>query len=495
MPIPYIMIRVRDAFGLPVRNAKVSVTLNDKDEFTLHESNDAQGVYEQQVFGPKLTVKVSAGDCFRLTQDLTLTQSLTPPAVTSAFSGGQQESSHYLSSYSRGESTNFNVELQVVMSHLRNFPSTITRNLLPNSIPHFGAPILLSGAAGFNVTEASLSGQGQVFLAERSQAPKMIAIFVPQSLVDKIKALKSENTLQLPFHVMFHPSIPPEYPEDYPFGQKYLDLMDRYLLSNNAPHPAYPFNDRFGFFSKFLALQSNAGSKPCVMVLPIGGRDEQMGTLNTMSAMHLLLHEIRYFLLRQLNVKRPLLDANVGAAAVSGFSAGIRFAGALFANPNDTFFYNKVLKEVYSFDGSFVGPGGDTELSNFCDAVKRWFRGGAEDRALRVYTTNGAWGTHLSSVIGGTPTQGANGSSEAHGPNGSMVIMPTAFWRAFFNTLDADFETKLTNEANLIAAERRKQNKPANPENIKGEIVWSHAHQFIPAKFLEHAKYLQKFEP
>ena len=486
MGVPKLVVRVHNARGGPLDKARVQVT---QDNRPLLPVESFPGTHETPLlenFGD-IVVSTSQGQHFPVSQKLKLAKPATASQLgTATFDGGQEEASHSVDVHNAD--TGPILEYHVVLSHLADATTDAKQKaaalglpfgLGPTSIVRHSTPILNPAPPPFtNATNTTVDPGGQIIFAQGTTTPQLYAIYLPPKLVGKLTSTKSEEEVTLPLHVFFHPTIPQGFKKDsYPFGLSYMNLASRYLLTE-----------------KRLVHQSRAADKETVVLFPVGEIAKEMGTLPSAANMRLMLHEIRYLILRKLGVRRPLLTGVPAALAMSGFSAGIRRLATILNKPDDSIFHDEILKEVYVFDGMFDGRRGRTELQEFCNAIKRWFRKGADNRVVRVYAQNADWISNLEpDVTPATVTTAPNGAREIEAPQGSLVLMPTDWFRANMRLRVPNLEAELQRGADAANAELRKKGKPQKPVDVlKREIVASKAHQSIPETFAEHAATNQK---
>ena len=210
----------------------------------------------------------------------------------------------------------------------------------------------------------SVKPVGRLLFAERSTLPRLLAIWVPDGVIvspDKDKT--DPATKPLNFHLFYHPS-PGVLSGSYPFDFAFMDLIFRYLLYWKVLH-------------KQMTNQHQASGSKAILVFPVGNPSGWNGSLGDQTSVLRLLQEVAFFVQRKHRVPFPLQP--VGRCAVSGFSAGGQYVAKALAGDN-TFFHDTVLAEIYGFDIR-------TDMGNFAARLKAWWRGGANRRAYRIYTT------------------------------------------------------------------------------------------------------------
>jgi len=500
MPL-FLIVHVLDSTYSPLDNAKVEATF---DGVQLGVSLAGLGAFETPFPGDNnsVVVKVTLDGFFPVEQTLKVVKSQKPTFV---FDGDQKVEMRNIDSHSR-DGGGFNLEVFVVLLHIRdalgkvngvNLSGSINLTPGPLKISKVSTPILNADPDIFlNVTAAvPVTPGGKLFFVERTSTPRLIAIYVSNEIIETIKKQEEDKSpITLPYHLFFSPNIPVNPPDDptafhgdYPFSKDYVLLVSRYLLQ--------PFVSPTGFVTtmgKALVHQLELSGKPAILIFPVGGLHVEMGDLPTKANLHRLLPEVNYWLQRTVGVKYPLIAQPVGHLALSGFSSGIRRIAQTFAaTGKDDIFYNTVLKEVYSFDGAFVGPSGKAETADFCNKLTAWFRAGADSRVIRVYTQSADWLKNLKATVGGTPVPAHDGGQELEGSNGTVLLVPTAFWRASLDRANPGFEATI--EA-LVRAQmlKRKEDLKLLPANITKQYN-AIGHQLIPARFFEHAAENRKF--
>ena len=119
------------------------------------------------------------------------------------------------------------------------------------------------------------------------------------------------------------------------------------------------------------------------LVMPIGSDENQMGELNSWSALERLLRETLFFMMRMEQVGAVTMRfQKVGHVAMSGFSWGINFVTPILESAPST----ATLREVYSFDG--IERKG--RAPKFNQALVQWLRkipaDDEDERWFRIYT-------------------------------------------------------------------------------------------------------------
>ncbi|MEO8225889.1 MAG: hypothetical protein ABI637_00575 [Gemmatimonadota bacterium] len=490
----FIVVRVMDTAYAQLDGAKVQFKLAAGAFVTLQPTSiDGAIGHETRVDAlpgttTSCTVLVTRPGSFPVQQDLLLSTTESPSSL--AFDGVQQLNVRNIDRHSRDTGdVSFNVF--VVPGELRDATSDVTP-VFSQTPPRFPPPqqaqrrpaivtpildprrvqnvldmdrIILSSAANpgtaqHRPTTAKLAGQ--LFFVERTTIPKLLGVYVPQGL-GFLKQVSTKTKAPIPraYHLFFHPSIPDHFTEPYPFSYSYIDLAARYLRY-----------DQHWAIGKELMYQHEASQKRCILVFPVGAKGTGFGTLATQRNVLKLLQELNYFIQRMVGVSVPSQPEPVAHLAVSGFSAGIRQVLSTLSQDRVTKFNDEVLREVYSFDGIFVqrGPDGKTEVLDVastdacCAAMRGWFRGGRDGRAIRVYSQGRIWFDRLKDVFpGATLVQGRDGALEMTSAQNTILFAPSVFWNGLNEPL-------------------RSQAVSGNPKELYKSV-----HQFIPAMLVQHA--------
>jgi hypothetical protein len=139
-------------------------------------------------------------------------------------------------------------------------------------------------------------------------------------------------------------------------------------------------------------------------------------------------------------------------------------------------FHDKLLREVYSFDGVFMTKDANKKdvvdvraTINAITTIKTWLRGGADGRAIRIYTQGRMWLDRLrSSITNPTTVNGPDNSTEVRGDSGTILHTPTVMWKSVDPAIK-----KIGVDVNQLAKS---------------------VHQFIPAMFMQHAIKMSKLK-
>ncbi len=299
-------------------------------------------------------------------------------------------------------------------------------------------------------TKETIAPAGRLVFAERKTVPKLIAVYLPPDWCFPVNPYKDpvpgEN--QTDYRVFFHPYIPWGGP--YPYGKDYLDLVLRYLL--------LPWDDD----GKTLIHQQEACGSQRVLVFPVGAQGKQMGDLSTQASMLRLLQEINYWAQRMDGVSYPI--HTVGTCALSGFSGGIDFVSAIVGGKGgaDKVFYKDVLTDLYVFDG----VSNTMATKSCCDIFRKWFLQGGRSRTLRIYTQSAQWWNEFKDIVP-VPV------SDPGQPPGLPETPALNMGPPKSNSMEAH-----TSASTVLRC-------PANKLFVPNDYWW--AHQYIPARFMEHA--------
>lgn len=425
----------------------------------------ATGVFEIEVPPQfdELRVAVDDPGFVPVGQDLRIKRGPSTPALSFA-GGGQEINVRNLDGHTRG--ADFSLEVFIVLGQLEDTRDLVEavkiRNAgtatkygiyeldpLPAPVLDFtGLTVLDSGPTGWHQfihnPVGPVTPRGRMIYAKRTTTPKLIGIWVPQgSLVTRERNKVNPADSPLNFHVFYHPS-PGVLSGSYPFSFAFVDLILRYMMYWPALHKS------------LIQQQHAARSKPPILVFPVGEPAQWNGTLGNQSSVLRLLQEIGYFVQRMDKIPFPL--QTVGKCAISGFSAGGGYVARALGGDNAEF-HNKVLSEIYAFDIR-------TPSSNFAAALKAWWRGGAEERRFRLYTTDGGFFSATEGIDPGAILKtGVGGAREKAGPKSTVVFTPIS---PFWNTLNP-------------------QNPPDPDKYQKFQPNFTEVHQIFPAIFLQHA--------
>jgi hypothetical protein len=427
---------------------------------------NAKGVFEIQIPDSVDDVQIGVDEpgFFPIGQDLRIKRGGPAPVLVIS-GGGQEVNVRNVDGHARGAG-DFNLEVFVVLGQLQDTKDNVEALANANGLGKPGGRVLFmspvtlpvidfTGLTVLNTGGGSGWGQlihsplpavvprGRLFFAERTTTPKLLAIWVPEGvMVTNEKNKVDPRKTPLNFHVFYHPS-PGVLRGRYPFDFAFVDLMFRYLLYWKVLH-------------KQMVNQHQASGSKAIMVFPVGDPSQWNGALGNQTSVLRLLQEVAYFVQRRHKIPFPLQP--VGKCAVSGFSAGGQYVLQALGGDNP-FFHDNVLAEIYAFDIR-------TNIAAFGSQLKKWWRGGANGRAFRIYTTDpGQFNTLEGTDPGATLFNGAGGAKERQGPQTNVVLMPVSgFWTGLRPESPPDPKLFQTFRANF-----------------------DDVHQMIPALFLEHA--------
>lgn len=508
MPIVHLVVHVHNSRGDALTNATVSVDFSGAGtgQPAAASRPDPKFATFEVLFPtepPKIRLLVDHPSGFSVEQEMSVTYGKTP--ALSIDPAKRDVQIHHFGQHSRDGQTGWNLEVFVTMTSVRDAKQTIqneTGRAAPfqdsRTVMKVPTPILAAAPAffGSSLAEATVDPPGELFWLERREVPRLVAMWVPKPILDEVKKWPGAGDARaLPVHLFFHPNIPADkaWRGSYPFSTVYIDLVARYmLLPFVLPVPPNIFQP-----NKALVHQATVSGKSTIVVLPVGSQREQFGTaFLKQSSVHLLLHDLVYFLQRRLGVPMPVVINPVAQLTVSAFSAGIRFLAQVLEGREakkggDDTFFNRVLKEVYVFDGVFSGPSGAAELGTFTDALRAWFRGGSEGRVLRVYTQHDEWLTKLAAQIGAVTVSGRDGAREHSGAaSASAALMTREFFHQFVLSKNSNWDVIVEGAARQ--ALKLPENKGKTLDDMKKHILYNFAHQLIPGWFLEHALSVSK---
>jgi len=467
-----LVVRVLDVLGAAVNAKRVAAIFDSAIGKDLARMS-TPGAFEIAVpaTATRVGVVVEHPGFWDVVQNLRLNQTGTP---TLSFDGEQAIGVRTLSTHSR-DGGGFNVEVIVVLGQLRDAESSVDAvRRGPNPRPLAVRPLTLdvgdldtpiltprgSTAASKN-SIVRITPRGRLLFAERPTPPRLVAIYDPVKKFPFIGAPTdgiAPQQVPINYHIFFHPNIPAHFTPEYPFSFSFIDLIDRYMLQRQ--HWA---------IGKAMVNQHDAAGGKCVFIFPVGGKTESFGDLTSQASALRLLEEVNYFIQRMDKVPFPLQP--VGDCAISGFSAGIRAVHGVLTQGRVARFNDRVLRDVYNFDGVFATRDKDgkervdtqTTLA-FCSALKAWFRAGDGGRSLRVYSQNSIWLDQLrDAASGATLIEGRDGAREIEHPRLSVLFTPSDFW------------DKSPPAIRTIAVSEKR------------DELYKSVHQFVPAFFMEHA--------
>jgi hypothetical protein len=417
----------------------------------------------------KITVSIPAGgDFWDFSQDLTLNAGTTPTiSLLSPVNPGA-----FVMPVSNPNTTDSVVELWIVLTQIRDGTADVTaaaQNSDLGTDPWFAhlakfskekwlrdswaafrwtpqpvslyardqwftaAPTILGpdGATGVNllnwVEVKRTPASGTLLYLRRPTLPMLVGVWLPAGQ-------EFPPQTDISYNLYLHPntttvSYPPDDPNfqyKYPIRWHYLDLCGKYLTY------------WCGFTNHHMVAK-----KKVALVMPIGKAGEQWGTkFVTFDGFHRLLQEINFWLQRKDGkLGWSSIRWTLGPCAVSGFSAGAKFIRDAFLSSRQTKrasdFYDKVMKEIYLFDGVIDQTGAS---GAFRPKLKDWFRKGDENRRIATYSQSPEWDElagwfDLPSVrtLSAPKVQGiVPQAKEGHSTKGSYVFVHTLFMGAAF---------------------------------------------------------------
>jgi len=516
MPIVHLVVHVHNSRGDPVLDASVRVdfgTRTSPQVVPLTQPDPVFPTFETTFLAepPQIRVLVDHRTAFPIEQDLLVTYGKTPVLKTQSTDLSttlpRDIQLHHLGGHSRDGQVGWNLEVFITLTSVKDAKQEI-KNETGSDAPtpdarlvmKLATPVLAAPPGFFNgaPVEVGANPQGELFWLQRRETPRLVGMWVPKAILDEVKKWPGTGDPRaLPFHLFFHPSIPAgkDFAKSYPFSEPYVTLVRRYMLLPFVGPPKPIENN------KSMIHQSVAAGKDTIIVFPAGSQKDQFSAaFLRQSSVHLLLHDLMYFLQRTQGVPLPVVVNPVAQLTMSAFSAGIRFLatvleGRTARQGGDDFFFNRLLKEVYVLDGVFSGRGGAAELQTFTNSLKTWFRGGADGRVIRVYSQHDDWLTNLSAQIGAVTLTGRNGAREHGGaPSASAVLMPTEFLHQFMISKDPNFDTVLDTAVRRILALNLPATRGKTFDGLKRETLYAFAHHLIAGWFLGHALSLSKIK-
>lgn len=301
--------------------------------------------------------------------------------------------------------------------------------------------------------KASLRTERCSFL-ERPTVPKLVAVYLPDN---RLKTFQRDGTSPIsagiPYHVFFHPSTR-NFKGVYPFARDYVDMISRYLLREQS------FNGNKAMVNQHVV----AGKRP-VFVFPVGSPTLGFGSIPRQASLLRLLQEVNYILQRMDGIAYPVHP--VGFCAASAFSQGCDALKTMLDTPFPEFDAAH-LREIYGLD-LFR----QKDVDAMCKSLGRWFRGGADERKLRIYTQELNWRAAMrANIPSGTVTKGRSGATEDETPSSTLFCGPRdVFWAAM--------KREVTNQPFGVF------------DDVPAEYYSVHA--MHPALFMTHALKLSSF--
>lgn len=319
----------------------------------------------------------------------------------------------------------------------------------------FEKTILSGGGTGedrfrFATMGARAADLTKVRYIESKAYPKLFACYDPVKKALARGNKPADKRRPINYHVFLHPSTGHFGRESYPFGEKYLDLISRYVLIQGQT-----------FVGHGVAAQHRAANVDnTVAVFPVGSASQMFNGMNSQGSLLRVIQELHWVLQRADGDRFP--QQPIGGVALSAFSSSIDYVAQILANGvSGVMTQRGLLREVYSFDG-FHGQGSDSQTRDFCSSLVRFVRADPAKRAFRAYTKNGTYRDILSTALPGAAlTNGPQGAQEFEHDAFTVLFVPTPFW---------DFL----------------------PIVVAGKDRDSHAHQTIPAFFMQHARLVSR---
>jgi hypothetical protein len=339
----------------------------------------------------------------------------------------------------------------------KNSPGDLIHRSQPfdGRVRTFGRTILSGGGTGedrlkFQMKTASAAELLKVRYVQSRAYPKMFACYDPVKKAQARSNTPEDKRRPIHYHVFLHPSTGHFGAESYPIGEKYLDLISRYVLINGQT-----------FVGHGVAIQHHANNfENTVAVYPVGSSTKMFNGMNTQATLLRTIQELHWVLQRADGDRFP--QQPIGGVAISAFSSSIDYIAQILGDgASGVMTQRGILREVYSFDG-FHGQGSDAATTAFCNALVRFVRGDPAKRSFRAYSKNGTYRDILSTALpGATVTRGPEGSVEFEHDSFTICFVPTLFWSFL-------------------------------PIVVANKSLDDHAHQTIPAYFMQHARLMSR---
>jgi hypothetical protein len=319
-------------------------------------------------------------------------------------------------------------------------------------------PIILSGGGNgedrlaFTMQKFGAGDLGKLRYIESRADPRLFACWDPVK-----KALARGNKPEdkrrpINYHFFLHPSTGHFGADPYPFGEKYLDLISRYVCIPGKT-----------FVGHGLALQHRAGRHDnTIAVYPVGSATKMFNGLNTQASLLRAVQELHWVLQRADGDRFP--QQPIGGVAISAFSSSIAYVSNILGNGIDgPMLSRNILREVYSFDG-FHGRDNDAAVRSFCRALVRFVRANPAQRAFRAYSKNSVYAEELANALPGATVQsGPRGAVQFQHDAYTLLSTPLQFWEFL-------------------------------PISVANKTLDDHAHQTIPAYFMQHARSVSRLD-
>lgn len=462
----FLNVRVLDVNYAPMSVDKAQAMFNNQSYIDMPEGQET-GTYTLQVQDDVqgIVVQVSKKTFFDATQRLVLKRHPDKPVPSLEYLDNKQEINIRNLRVTRLGS-DVHLDVFVVLGQLADVTRRVHEEALnykidmglkPEAVRKNGTPILNPEGIGKDVIrgpKVTVAPTGKLVFAERKTVPKLIAIYLPDVWCFPPNPYKEPEPgdNRTNYCVFFHPYV--RWVDRYPYGDKYLDLVARYLLKSGENG------------GETLIHQQEVAQSQRVLVFPVGAQGTQMGTLNSQASMLRLLQEINYWAQRIDEVSYPI--HTVGTCAISGFSGGIDFVSAIVraGTGSDKSFYEDVLTDLYVFDGV-----SNTMSTNACcEIFRKWFQQGGRARSFRVYTQSQQWWNLLKDA---TPVPVGNPGE----PPGSVEKPVLTMGPKNSNAKEVNTSASTIlhcPSANLF-----------QPLNAAFDYWW--VHHYIPSRFLEHA--------
>ena len=318
------------------------------------------------------------------------------------------------------------------------------------------APIILSGGGNgedrLAFTMRNFSDLSKLRYIESRADPRLFACWDPVKKAQARGNKPEDKRRPIHYHVFLHPSTGHFGADPYPFGEKYLDLISRYVCIPGKT-----------FVGHGVALQHRAGKHDnTIAVYPVGSATNMFNGLNTQDSLLRAIQELHWILQRADGDRFP--QQPIGGVAISAFSSSIAYvANVLGSGVGGTMISRGMLREVYSFDG-FHGKGNDAGVRTFCQALVRFVRADPAQRAFRAYTKNGLYREELANALPGAIVQrGPRGAEQFQHDAYTLLFTPLQFWEFL-------------------------------PITAANKTLDDHAHQTIPAYFMQHARSVSRLD-
>jgi hypothetical protein len=318
---------------------------------------------------------------------------------------------------SRASDGSLRIQLDLVLLRLRDVTAE-TAIAMPatQSVLSLSSPILNpaggTGRALLNGTQVDQPVFQNLLFIVRWHTPRVrLALYVPAAARDSLGS----------YHMFFKPAPVLGFPA----------VLDRYIVSGGEQ-----------IVQKHIPGQCEASTSAYVLVFPFPEDGPFPGAGANPAGVLEVLGEVDLFLRDALLQSADF--SGIENIALSCFSFGCATLAAIFNGTGTDALFDK-LTDVYIFDGRDNA----STIRTLAGQLKSWFANGAFDQSLRIYETEGLFGSIFAGTDApatGSRITGPNGAFELHSvatnstgsPSATYLFAPLQFWVAFDPSL-SDF--------------------------------------------------------